>query len=54
MSESSLTVGDVVKVLPPFDSVFPDTYEIVGINIDTSAYQILDGRDFNSIYLEKV
>lgn len=48
------TIGDIVRVLPPFNVAFPDTYEISGIDPDTGSYQICGDRDFAEAYLEKV
>lgn len=49
-----LQIGDRVRVLPPFDSAFPDVYTIDGINPDTGALQIMGDRDFDAAFLEKV
>lgn len=49
-----LNVGDIVRVLPPFDVAFPGTYVIESTNAETGAFRIADGRDFDPIYLEKV
>lgn len=49
-----IQVGDIVRVLAPFNVAFPDTYEVTGINEVTGALQILDGRDFDAVFLEKV
>lgn len=46
------SIGDRVRVKPPFDEFFPDVWIITGINPDTGAFQIADGVDFDPIHLE--
>lgn len=43
--------GDIVKVLPPFNYLFPDVYEIVMVK-ENGVCVICDDRDFDPIYLE--
>lgn len=52
------TVGQSVKVLPPFLEFFPDVYtisEVINSEDGTTTY-ILDGADggFDGVYLELV
>ena len=49
-----LNIGNVVRVLAPFDAAFPDTYEIVGYSAERDVYQICGDRDFSEAFLEKV
>lgn len=49
-----IQIGDIVRVLAPFNVAFPHEYEVCGINADTGAYQICGDRDFAPEYLEKV
>lgn len=48
-----ITVGSEVRVLAPFSEFYPGTYVVVGVSV-TGAFQILDGIDFDPIYLELV
>lgn len=45
-------IGDLVRILPPFNSAYPEVYAITGIRIPDEVYQILDERDFDVRYLE--
>lgn len=54
-------VGDIVKVLAPFDVAFPGQYAISGFNSDTGSPQINPfpddpngPRDIDAPFLEKV
>lgn len=49
----SFNVGDLVKVLPPFDFVFPETYTIEYIKEDGTC-GICGDRDFDPKYLQLV
>ena len=46
-------VGDIVRVLPPFQEAFPDTYLIEYINRD-GVCGICEDRDFDPKFLEIV
>lgn len=48
-----LSVGDIVRVLPPFDTAFPDEYVIEEIKPDGTCV-ICGDRDFDPIFLQKV
>lgn len=48
-----MQAGDTVKVLPPFDIAFPDTYTVEAVKEDGTCV-IADGRDFDPIHLEKI
>ena len=48
-----MQIGDTVRVLPPFNVSFPDTYVIEGVS-EAGAWQICGGCDFDEIYLELV
>ena len=43
----------VVRVLPPFDFSYPDTYEVEEIS-ETGAWKVAGGVDFDPSYLEQV
>ena len=45
-----MQIGDIVRVLPPFDKEFPDAYVIEGVS-EAGAFQICDGREFDEKYL---
>lgn len=49
-----MNVGDLVRILAPFDETYPEVYVVTGQNPDTGAWQILDGIDFEEHYLELV
>lgn len=46
-------VGDIVRVLPPFNTAYPDEYVIEAIKEDGTCV-ICGDRDFDPIFLEKV
>lgn len=52
-----LTVGTKVRVLPPFDQAFPDTYTVAAAQFaeDSQTVVYLDGIDsaFSPDYLEQ-
>lgn len=48
-----LAVGDIVRVLPPFDLAFPDTYPVDDIKPDGTCV-ICGDRDFAPEFLERV
>ena len=48
-----MQVGDTVKVLPPFDIAFPETYTVEAVKEDGTC-TIAGDRDFDPIYLEKI
>lgn len=48
-----MQVGDIVKVLPPFDGAFSGAYAIEDIKPDGTCV-IAGDRDFDPIYLEKI
>jgi len=50
--KKKISVGDMVRVKPPFDVHFPDVYEVEGMNEETGAFQIMGGRDFDAVFLE--
>lgn len=45
-------IGDLVRVLAPFNEAYPGVYEITGVRVPSQVYQILDERDFDVRYLE--
>jgi len=45
-------VGQLVRVLPPFDAAFPDAYPIEGFS--PASVQIAGGVDFDPVYLAAV
>ena len=49
-----MQIGDVVKVLAPFDGVFPDTYIIEGFESARNAFVICGDREFEEQFLEVV
>jgi hypothetical protein len=49
------TIGQLVRVLPPFTQSFPDIYEITEIihgSDNTTAYILGEHGGFDAIYLE--
>ena len=50
-SLDGFSVGDIVRVLSPFDSIYPDSYEVIGVSGEAVN---IAGVDFAPIYLEKV
>ncbi len=56
----SFSLGQQVKVKPPFDQAFPAIYAIVQVHDDQETYTVsaLDdpacSADFNAMYLESV
>lgn len=53
MENQNLLVGQLVRVLPPFEASFPGIYVIEAVS-ETGAFQIAGGIDFDPIYLEAV
>jgi hypothetical protein len=49
---AGISVGDMVRVKPPFDVHFPGVYVVEGRNEETGALQIMGGRDFDAVFLE--
>lgn len=47
-----LTVGTIVRVLPPFDTAFPGTYIVEAVKEDGTCV-ICEDRDFDPIYLAR-
>lgn len=50
-SLDGISVGDLVRVLSPFDSAYPDTYEVISVSGESIN---INGVDFAPSYLEKV
>jgi hypothetical protein len=48
-----IDIGSIVRVKTPFSELYPETYVVTGIS-ETGAFQILDGLDFDIIFLEEV
>jgi hypothetical protein len=48
-----MQVGDVVKVLAPFNEAFPDVYAVEAVKPDGTCV-IAGDRDFDPVYLEKI
>lgn len=46
------SVGDKVKVLPPFAETMPDIYTIADVKADGETYTLENGTDFNANHLE--
>lgn len=49
-----MVIGDVVKVLPPFNIAFPDTYVIEDYSVERNAFIICGDREFEQQFLEIV
>lgn len=47
----ALQAGSRVRVKEPFAQFFPGVWTITGINLDTGAFQIAEGIDFDASYL---
>lgn len=48
-----MNVGDTVRVLPPFNEAFPDTYTVEAVHEDGTCV-ICEDRDFAECFLELV
>jgi hypothetical protein len=48
----TLQVGDIVRVLYPFNTAFPGAYPIEAIH-ENGVCVICEDRDFDPVYLEK-
>jgi hypothetical protein len=48
----TLQVGDIVRVLYPFNTAFPGAYPIKAIH-ENGVCMICEDRDFDPVYLEK-
>ena len=46
-------VGEMVRILPPFDSTYPDTYPIQGFDPEHNAILVADAG-FDPMYVEAV
>lgn len=46
-------IGSTVRIKPPFDEAYPDTYEVLAHN-DVANGWTLEIGDFDEIYLEEV
>ena len=47
-------IGDNVKVLPPFDSGCPNTYQVIAYVAENNSYLLSNDIEFVAEYLEKV
>ena len=57
MNDLKYNIGDTVKVLPPFNESFPDSYaitEIVTNNEQPTVFVLGEVGGFDEQYLEKV